>query len=151
MILGKFNVCELDQLRHNEHRYGTDTAKTPSSGRQTTIHHDSRPRWVSNGLCGQQLKHGIHGWVYGPLITGRRIGRASCAHVGLRLGFGNARVPVHESSCRLAKRSTFVFVNSRGTGSGGSRLGKPSGIPQKCTRIYGSGGGVFWWRRPHPR
>jgi len=71
------------RLRHDEHLDGTETAKMGWSSGRTSILHDSSPQWPSHGSRKRQSKNGIHGAVYGAIITGSRIGGAICAHAGL--------------------------------------------------------------------
>jgi len=85
------------RLRRDEHLYDTETAKTAWSSGRTSIRHDPRPQRPRNGSCERESKDNVHGSVFGALITGSRIGGASCAHAGLRLSFGIALVPVQES------------------------------------------------------
>jgi len=94
---GNATRASSDRLRRDDHLYGTETAKAAWSGGRISMRHDSRPQWPSNGSRKRKSKNGIHSSVYGAVITGSRIGGASRAHAGLRLGFGIALVPVEES------------------------------------------------------
>jgi hypothetical protein len=85
------------RLQRDEYLYGTDTAKTAWSSRQTSIRQDSRPQWPSNGSRERQSKNGVHSSVCGTYITGPRIGGASRAYAGLLIGFRITLVPVQES------------------------------------------------------
>jgi hypothetical protein len=94
---GKPKSASSHRLRRDEHLYDTGIAKTAWSSGQTSIHHDPRPQRPPNSSCELESKDNVHGSVYGALITGSRIGGASCAHAGLRLSYGIALVPVQAS------------------------------------------------------
>jgi len=85
---GNATGVSSQRLRRDEHLYVTETAKTAWCSGRTSIRHESRPQWPRNGPCKRQSKNGVHGSVYGALITGSRSGDASRDYAGLRLGFG---------------------------------------------------------------
>jgi len=87
---GNATCAGYHQLRHNEHLYVTETAKTARSRVRTSIRHDSRPQWPVNRSHQQTSKNGLDGSVYCTRITTWRTGGAIRSHVGLRLGFGIA-------------------------------------------------------------
>jgi len=124
------------RLRSDKHHHGTETVKTAWCSGRTGIRHNSTPQCPCKGSGERQSKNGIHGSVYGAIITGSRIGGDSCAHAGLQLGFGIALVPVQASWSQLTERSTFGSTNPSGSGSSGSGPGRPSWMPREFTRIY---------------
>jgi len=94
---GNATHASSHRLRRDEHLYGIETAKMAWSIGRTCILHHSRPQSPGNGSRQRMLKNGIHGSVYGALVTGARIGDGSRAHAGIRLGCGIALVPVQKS------------------------------------------------------
>jgi hypothetical protein len=72
-------VVSSHLLRHDEHRYVTETAKSPWSSGRPTIRHDSRPPWSSNCSWARLSKNGIVSSLYEALLTGSKIGGASFA------------------------------------------------------------------------
>jgi len=126
---GNATLASSQRMWREKHLYGTGTAKTAWSSGQTSRCHHHQPQWADNGSCEQESKNNVHDSVYGALITGSRIGIASFAHAGLWLGFGIALVPVQETWGWMAMRSTIGSANLRGSSSGGSGPGRPSGMP----------------------
>jgi len=101
-------------LWRNAHLSGTETAKMAWSSGRISICHDCRSQWPSNGSHLRQSKHSVHSLKYGVLITGSRIGGASCAHACLQLGFGITIVPVQDSWHGLGNAIEFWLCEPQG-------------------------------------
>ena len=66
------------RLRHDEHLYGSYTAKAIGSSARSSTCHDCRPQRPGNGSRKRKSKNGTHSSVYGALITYHQFQKWRC-------------------------------------------------------------------------
>jgi len=70
------------RLQRDEHYYHTETAETACFSGRPSTRHKPRSQRPSDASCERESKDNLHDSVDGALITGAKIGGASCAHAG---------------------------------------------------------------------